>query len=1451
MIDLESKRESLKQRIQNGDTNFTSEDITLFKYYPELSREYFEKVKEDYNYINELTDDYVASGIYENNFNFSNQEKKDICRSLILYELYKSTRFKTDYTIRIASFLSLTEEDVNELSEVWKKAFADPNFTFEFLDINDEVINLLLDYKRYDILAQLKPDEKAYIVGLSPETIDRLEKEFPVDKYPFPSKIIERVYYERPTEIEELKKEEFYKIRSFSDLIGRCSWLNSFVVNAENLEDEQAKKETLEQLEKVKERLVDIIFDIIKKSPSLAEYSEDYRISNIEELIPEERKMEYYRLLFEKECYRDSFSLTNNPEGQKLIMAHIKDIMSKNGHIHPKLFNALYNDNTNDELIDYLIDNGQMDCLFSAYSFNSPLKEDPFALELNPKELARVNRIIQNIKNLNPKYLPYIESIEYDYSDFPEILQAILATGRVKKIRLASFGYNETIKEITFNYIRNHPEVELTNIPYEPDEELISLFIEMNKVDRLIEATYNGSIYNSPVLQEYLNNNLTDLAIAVRVIHSLDIDNLQHERMWDFILSNELITSFFIKKINEDPQNNFADIYTVETAKRFLDFFIYKYKINPDHYIRMAEKFGGNIIRYIANENLQKIINLNDEEFEKILNIFPDTTFEMVDVEAAYDSIIQQMFSEKHPVIIDLYASFVQALDNNNQELINKLKEIIIINTTTDFLIKTVEKYKLPNTEDTEVLLNFIVSEYKKGNKDYAKSILHDLTNDIILNKRKEYRNGHHFAELYPNDAKIFENLLKAIEENNQEKIVEIVSTIIPYLNKGFYKKFKANKDIPEEYEDPKVLLVKLIEKVKDPSKRNKYLPMLKEITDYYIYRKQEEHHTELEIGAELSLPYELEERSSQNALVKFIIRHADEFEIHNREYNPYDFGKRFNLKEVIREKLMELGMGYYEVTEAFNYLENPKYVAEDRLKIAQANIPKLIKTANKIINENMQQLYWTTKLMDVIPSGKEEILKVMDEKNEVARRYTKPEVNFAIYQLLSELNIDIIRKSILNNEVVYQKLISVMKKRKLTNLPDCLKELIKQANISNDYINLASFISFFATILEEEEQRLNAAGKNPDEALSSLAQILKKAEAFSSLSSVYSQVLGPEDARLVKSNPPDNAAHAKTENNQRLNEAVELTLKNFRRQEVTVPPFDQDITIDTENGPKIINVAVGNFTHPANITMGERTGACMRIGGAGETLFNFCLGNKNGFHIRFEDPETHEFISRISGFRNGNTVFLNQLRHSVLPKKYTDEDLIKFSQEVARILIELSKNSPCPIDNVVINGSYAMENTSLPHLDLGVPNVKEGFPSFYSDVDSHAIVLATSAKDKPFVPVNLDKSRVPTYQPCRAKVQALTDTSKLMTKINRVYSVKKMLEGTKLEDLDSIRFPNGIIYGIVSDDWYIYVDRNYQVLYDVIDIDPRAKEELVTNLQIVEEMIAKKEIRTDEYGLR
>ena len=114
------------------------------------------------------------------------------------------------------------------------------------------------------------------------------------------------------------------------------------------------------------------------------------------------------------------------------------------------------------------------------------------------------------------------------------------------------------------------------------------------------------------------------------------------------------------------------------------------------------------------------------------------------------------------------------------------------------------------------------------------------------------------------------------------------------------------------------------------------------------------------------------------------------------------------------------------------------------------------------------------------------------------------------------------------------------------------------------------------------------------------------------------------------------------------------------------------------------MHVVVGNFTHPSNLTHGERTGACMRIGGAGKSLFDFCLEDDNGFHIRFVNPKTGKFVSRVSGFRNGNTVFLNELRFSE-DSEYTNKDVVEACKLIARELIEVSKESELPIDNVVV----------------------------------------------------------------------------------------------------------------------------------------------------------------------
>ena len=63
-----------------------------------------------------------------------------------------------------------------------------------------------------------------------------------------------------------------------------------------------------------------------------------------------------------------------------------------------------------------------------------------------------------------------------------------------------------------------------------------------------------------------------------------------------------------------------------------------------------------------------------------------------------------------------------------------------------------------------------------------------------------------------------------------------------------------------------------------------------------------------------------------------------------------------------------------------------------------------------------------------------------------------------------------------------------------------------------------------------------------------------------------------------------------------------------------------------------------------------------MRSFGKGDNLFRFCNLDPRGFHITFTDEEGN-YLSRVSGFRNGNTVFLNELRYSV-DGRYSNEDV-------------------------------------------------------------------------------------------------------------------------------------------------------------------------------------------------
>ena len=284
----------------------------------------------------------------------------------------------------------------------------------------------------------------------------------------------------------------------------------------------------------------------------------------------------------------------------------------------------------------------------------------------------------------------------------------------------------------------------------------------------------------------------------------------------------------------------------------------------------------------------------------------------------------------------------------------------------------------------------------------------------------------------------------------------------------------------------------------------------------------------------------------------------------------------------------------------------------------------------------------------------------------------------------------------------------------------------------------------------------------------------------------------------------------------------MEYTVNNFSRKEVTVPTCNEIVTLS--NG-KQIRIIIGNFTHPSNLTHGERTGSCMRIGGVGESLFNFCLTNKNGFHIRFESLDG-VYVSRVSGFRNGNSVFLNELRYSCTDV-YSNDDVVNACHIASKLLIDMSNESQSPINNVFLHNAYATKESDLTITTLNISNNKEGLPKFYTDISKDVIVMATSEKEKKYATINLDKTYVPSYLPAREKSHIGTSTKELLGYINRVFTIKKLLSGCDYQYIESYVPEAKIIYGIANQDWYIYIDENDNVYEDLIDIDKRAKEEL------------------------
>lgn len=400
------------------------------------------------------------------------------------------------------------------------------------------------------------------------------------------------------------------------------------------------------------------------------------------------------------------------------------------------------------------------------------------------------------------------------------------------------------------------------------------------------------------------------------------------------------------------------------------------------------------------------------------------------------------------------------------------------------------------------------------------------------------------------------------------------------------------------------------------------------------------------------------------------------------------------------------------------------------------------------------------------------------------------------LIDVMMNIDTDKLQDIYFTDDELFKQLLAYLEKYQFLGWDGRIESIAESADIDLSPSVIATLITNFNIILEKKE----TANKNGE--YFGLASEIELAESMDSDSDIYNYLMGNDVYRIFKANPGPNKSTWHKQ--QRFAKFLELLKKFHNRNKITVPPMDEDLILSNN---KQMNVIVGDCKDLYNFILGEKTGACMRIGGAGRILFEFCLLNENGFHITFNDPQTGELVSRVSCYRNGNTLFLNQLRKS-LSDKYSDRDIRDACQMIAQRIIEATKNSKYPIENVVAGPYYAYQGFETVHVNLLHPTFT--LPKFYTDIEDYLVVVATNRNGK-LAPIKLGANRAESYNLKRTKIRQFSGKRAFLA-IAHIHTMESFKKNVPISEIEiPKRFDVTTAY--VGEDWYIALLPNGQII--------------------------------------
>ena len=1059
------------------------------------------------------------------------------------------------------------------------------------------------------------------------------------------------------------------------------------------------------------------------------------------------------------------------------------------------------------------------------------------------------------IKNLNLRVLNFLRDIEGEVFSFKKLNKY--------------FSYSEIIDVLNHSIFKKNLMDNLIKLTLPEDFQNL---IDKNSIDKLEKGEYSDcmALTSDEILLKYLLNgkeNLRQIVFWLKTDESrekaLGLKTVRKNKSAiQRILENFKDENLKIKYLNLVDGNNVAyivcelkneDMRIYYYEKYFNDLSNYDKKIifstfSADNKIKYLNRYWK---LYTQEEKIDLLISLkNEDDILNIIKLLSD--IEKVKLISKLRNN-QKLISKVESTITYNQRLLKMIIKENLESVIDKLNINLLFAHSRDW--QTIRIIR--NLDDVSVILLIVATMKNFRNIEKIINHLQDLPNydeiyDSLINRyaRKYKLNVNHLFQIVKLSGL---EILKNIRNENLQKLINFdEQSFIKIM--GLFDLKKHEMDINTLNDIINIFLQRLF-RLRKPNvinissdirlaiqnnEKQKVFNLIEKIADQYDISKilQKYNYTKDEFIQKLVSTNSLNENDTaclleitngyivycRNGFIKNYIagcqRNFCELEMDTKSVQmfmiqnfPIDMIKKiiFNknditLKNGAQEEEVELVQHSTILETIIQFLRNP-----DKFNKMPEEVKKYMKIFNKLFEKGI---------------GKNIPFSLDLPYNEI-KMVLKPYLGVnqdIIRDTLLNLNIDAIKNGVLLNEKIYQSLSKILIKYKFFGFNENMLLEFSDVELSVYGNNIASLINYFPIIESVLEEKMNKGEiKNI-----TLPALLDMADCFAMDSDKLATLFGKDNARLILADPGPNSSTCSKE--KRIEKAQKYLKNMYQRTKVSVPPCDENLVLS--NG-KILNVVVGNVTDPMNLTYGERTGSCMRIGGHADSLFDFCLTNDHGFHIRFSNPTDDMFVSRVSGFRNGNTVFLNELRYSK-DSRYSNADIKDCCILVAQLLIKRSQSSSTPIENVVIAPEYVIDE---PSISLGVPNIKMGVGKFYTDVSAdNSVILASSNSDNSLVPIRLGNFGVYKYQVQRGKIK-MYEGVKGIQYLNRIELIDQLLSGKSI-DKAVIKPKKNIAFCYCGEDWYVFVDTNGKISDYVMknsnrkDIAINEKKECIVDLK-------------------